>query len=384
MLLIHSRNRLYFFYLCYSLLTLTNWSSSCYGEVPPHLVEEFVNSRNKIKSLSLKIQYETESPLELLDFAKLTNMISFKKGTEIVAFDSKYQVHRFKYDEKPVATQDEQGNWKLITIPELEEVTATKEGLNKNITLPGNMGMLYSKNYYPYEYLFTRSYYMTANSFYVEDPLASQDAKNRIKKTTLPDAFALVDFQLENQDDNEFVFSRIKEATDKRKAGKQVITVSKKVGYRVKSIEYYWLPEMQPISAYRCSDFRLVSDDVWLPYQAEYIQYHEGEFVCRTLMKVLEVELNKGISKRAEFEFAPGTQVKDFSGVTPKQAAEIKRTRRITSVPTFTIAADGAIIDQQLKVLPKSNRNFLWIIIAVNVVLALGLITYFLFQKRAK
>ncbi|WP_278465695.1 hypothetical protein [Gimesia maris] len=356
-------------------------NSNCFAEVPPRLIDEIENSRKKIHSLYLKIRYDTESPYKILKYAKLTNHLRLKKGIEIVAFNPNLQLHRFNYEESQIAPKDKQGNRRIETSPEHEVLTATGEGLNKNIVLPGNIGIMYSKNFYPFENILNRSYYFRANAIYVDDPLASEEAKVNAKKTTLPEAFSLLNLKLEKENENEFVVSY----TNEEYAVKIIYVISKKYGFRVKTIDYFNLPDLRPLSSYRCTDFRLLSDQVWLPFKAEYIQYHDGMISSRTFMKVLEVELNNdNVAKHAEFQFAPGTQVTDFSGVTPKQAEEIDRTNNISFLPEYTIAADGSIIDKQLKMVPKSSPKYIWAIILINVLLILGLMAYFLYKKKTK
>lgn len=326
-------------FCCACSLLLLSGQRTARGEdaVPQRLIKAWEASRNRIQSLYLKIRNETTSPYELTELARMTGRVSFVKATEIVAFDAERQLKRFQWDEQEHAKKDEQGHYTLETIRGLEWVTATEGGLNRNAPLPGNVGMQYGKNYYPFRNLIQRSTYMHAIALCVEDPLASPEDISNAKWSSLPEALTLRDFQLLKEDADEFVISWTGKIPANGRQARQVFTISKKFGFRVKSKEWYRMPQDQLISSCDFRDFREVAADVWLPYEVEEQSFRDGKLITRTTMKVLEAKVNQDVSRYTYFEFAPGTQVTDLSQLTLAQVKDLKETRNLGYARAFTV-----------------------------------------------
>ncbi|WP_417392519.1 hypothetical protein [Gimesia sp.] len=326
-------------FCCACSLLLASGLGTARGEdaIPEPLIIAWEASRNRIQSLYLKIRNETTSPYELTELAGMTGRVSFGKTTEIVAFDAERQIKRFKWDEQEHAKKDEQGKYTLETVRGYEWVTATEGGLNRNVPLPGNVGMQYGKNYYPFQNLIYRSEYMRENAIYVEDPLASPEDISKVKWSSLPEALQLRDFQLIKEDADEFVISWTGKIPANGKGARQVFTISRKFGFRVKSKELYRMPQEQLISSCECRDFREVAAEVWLPYEVEQQSFRDGKLITRTTMKVLEAIVNQDVSRYSHFEFAPGTQVTDLSQLTPAQVKDLKETRNLGYARRFTV-----------------------------------------------
>ncbi|QDU53750.1 hypothetical protein [Gimesia panareensis] len=267
----------------------------------------------------------------------MTGRVSFVRATEVVAFDEQRQLKRIKRDRQQHAKKDEQGNWTLETQRAYEHVSAIEGGLSRNTFLPGNIGMQYGKNFYPFRNLIQRSTYMYDNALYVEDPLASTDHIVETKRTSLPEALQLRDYQLVEENEDEFVISWTGKILFNGKQVKQVLTISKKFGYRVKQRDLYLMPQMEHTSSVKLHDFRKVADGVWLPYKVEQTVYRDGKLYTRTTMQVLEAIVNEDVSRYSHFEFAPGTQVTDLSQMTPAQVEELKKTRIIGHAREFTV-----------------------------------------------
>ncbi|QDV21642.1 hypothetical protein Pan153_63320 [Gimesia panareensis] len=325
-----------FFFCCACLLQFLSGQGTahCADAVPERLIKPWEASRDRIKSLYLKIRYDMSSPYSLIDLAQMTGRVSFVKATEVVAFDEQRQLKRFKRDRQQKAKKDEQGNWTLETQRAYEQVSATEGELNRNTFLPGNIGMQYGKNFYPFPNLIQRSTYMYNNALYVEDPLASPDHIVKTKRTSLPEALKLRDYELVEENEDEFVISWTGKILFNVK---QVLTISKKFGYRVKQRDLYLMPQMEHTSSVKLHDFRKVADDVWLPYKVEQTVYRDGKLYTRTTMQVLEAIVNEDVSRYSHFEFAPGTQVTDLSQMTPAQVEELKKTRIIGHAREFTV-----------------------------------------------
>lgn len=337
--MLHYHIRMPLFYCCVCSLLLLLAQGTARGEdaVPERLIKAWEASRNRIQSLYLKIRNETTSPYELTELARMTGRASFVKATEIVAFDAERQIKRFKRDEQEHAKKDEQGHYTLETIRGYEWVTATEGGLNRNVPLPGNVGMQYGRNFYPFHNLIHRSTYMRDNAIYVEDPLASPEDISKAKWSSLPEALTLRDFQLVKEDADEFIISWTGKIPANGKGARQVFTISKNFGFRVKSKEWYRMPQEQLISSCECRDFREVAADVWLPYEVEEQSFRDGKLITRTTMKVLEAIVNQDVSRYSHFEFAPGTQVTDLSQLTPAQVKDLKETRNLGYAREFTV-----------------------------------------------
>ena len=333
----HIRIPLVFCCACSLLLLSAQETARGDAAIPERLIKAWEASRNRIQSLYLKIRNETTSPYELTELARMTGRVSFVKATEIVAFDAERQLKRFQWDEQEHAKKDEQGNYTLETISGHEWVTATEGGLNRNAPLPGNVGMQYGKNYYPFHNLIHRSEYMRANAIYVADPLASQEDISKAKWSSLPEALTLRDFQLIKEDANEFVISWTGKIPASGKQARQVFTISKTFGFRVKREEFYLMPQEQLISSCECRDFREVAKEIWLPYKVAQQFFRDGKLITRTNMKVLEAKVNQDVSRYTHFEFAPGTQVTDLSQLTPAQVKDLKETRNLGYARAFTV-----------------------------------------------
>ena len=331
------RALLIFCCICSLFLLSRPEAAHCDTPIPERLIKPWKASRDQIRSLYLKIRYETTSPHTLIELAQMTGRVSFVKATEIVAFDEKRQLKRFKRDRQQRAKKDEQGNWTLETQRAYEQVSAIEGGLSRNTFLPGNIGMQYGKNFYPFRNLIQRSTYMYDNALYVEDPLASPKKVIETQKTSLPEALKLRDYQLVEENEDEFVISWTGKIPFNGKQVKQVLTISKKFGFRVKHRELYLMPQKQLTSSVKLHDFRKVADDVWLPYKVEQTVYRDGKWYTRTTMQVLEAIVNEDVSRYSHFEFAPGTQVTDLSQMTPEQLKFLKETRNLGYAREFTV-----------------------------------------------
>ncbi|QDT90888.1 hypothetical protein [Gimesia algae] len=337
MLLNYIRIPLIFCCACSLLLLSGQGTARGADAVPERLIKAWEASRNRFQSLYLKIRNDTTSPYELTELARMTGRVSFVKATEIVAFDAERQIKRFQWDEQEHAKKDEQGNYTLETIRSHEWVTATEGGLNRNVPLPGNVGMQYGKNYYPFRNLVQRSTYMRAIALYVEDPLASPEDISNAKWSSLPEALKLRDFQLLKEDADEFVISWTGKIPASGKPARQVFTISKKYGFRVKSEKFYLMPQEQLISSCECRDFREAAKDIWLPYEVKEQFFRDDRLLTRTTMKVLDAKVNQDISRDTHFEFAPGTQVTDLSQMTSAQVKDLKETRNLGYAREFTV-----------------------------------------------